>query len=325
MLDEFYVEKLIKKKFPLKHSFFPTGIGDDAAIVKTNSNKLVISCDSQVEGVHFDLDYFTPEEIAFRSVSVALSDLSAMGAKPKFFSNSLFIPKNINASFLNKLFNGFKKVCKFYNIYLLGGNVSKSKSLILDLTVIGEVVGKSYKERLNSKKNDFIYVSGNIGDASRGLNILKNKRTFSSPEKRLISKYKSPKAKVDLGIFLGQLKDVTSMIDITDGLALDLGRLIGPKTGGKGATIVWEDIPKSINHTESLSSKKLMKSVLNGGDDYELLFTVKNSKVANFEKLCKKNNFKVYRIGFVNSLGHLSLVKGGKVSNLEANGFIHKF
>ena len=325
MLDEFYIEKLIKKKFPLKHSFFPTGIGDDAAVVKTNSNKLVISCDSQVEGVHFDLDYFTPEEIAFRSVSVALSDLSAMGAKPKFFSNSLFIPKNINASFLNKLFNGFKKVCKFYNIYLLGGNVSKSKSLILDLTVIGEVVGKSYKERLNSKKNDFIYVSGNIGDASQGLNILKNKRTFSSLEKRLISKYKSPKAKVDLGIFLGQLKDVTSMIDITDGLALDLGRLIGPKTGGKGATIVWEDIPKSINYTESLSSKKLMKLVLNGGDDYELLFTVKNSKVADFEKLCKKNNFKVYRIGFVNSLGHLSLVKGGKVSNLEANGFIHKF
>ena len=325
MLDEFYIEKLIKKKFPLKHSFFPTGIGDDAAVVKTNSNKLVISCDSQVEGVHFDLDYFTPEEIAFRSVSVALSDLSAMGAKPKFFSNSLFIPKNINASFLNKLFNGFKKVCKFYNIYLLGGNVSKSKSLILDLTVIGEVVGKSYKERLNSKKNDFIYVSGNIGDASQGLNILKNKRTFSSLEKRLISKYKSPKAKVELGIFLGQLKDVTSMIDITDGLALDLGRLIGPKTGGKGATIVWEDIPKSINYTESLSSKKLMKLVLNGGDDYELLFTVKNSKVADFEKLCKKNNFKVYRIGFVNSLGHLSLVKGGKVSNLEANGFIHKF
>ena len=325
MLDEFYIEKLIKKKFPLKHSFFPTGIGDDAAVVKTNSNKLVISCDSQVEGVHFDLDYFTPEEIAFRSVSVALSDLSAMGAKPKFFSNSLFIPKNINASFLNKLFNGFKKVCKFYNIYLLGGNVSKSKSLILDLTVIGEVVGKSYKERLNSKKNDFIYVSGNIGDASQGLNILKNKRTFSSLEKRLISRYKSPKAKVDLGIFLGQLKDVTSMIDITDGLALDLGRLIGPKTGGKGATIVWEDIPKSINNTESLGSKKLMKLVLNGGDDYELLFTVKNSKVADFEKLCKKNNFKVYRIGFVNSLGHLSLVKGGKVSNLEANGFIHKF
>ena len=325
MLDEFYIEKLIKKKFPLKHSFFPTGIGDDAAVVKTNSNKLVISCDSQVEGVHFDLDYFTPEEIAFRSVSVALSDLSAMGAKPKFFSNSLFIPKNINASFLNKLFNGFKKVCKFYNIYLLGGNVSKSKSLILDLTVIGEVVGKSYKERLNSKKNDFIYVSGNIGDASQGLNILKNKRTFSSLEKRLISKYKSPKAKVELGIFLGQLKDVTSMIDITDGLALDLGRLIGPKTGGKGATIVWEDIPKSINYTESLSSKKLMKLVLNGGDDYELLFTVKNSKVADFEKLCKKNNFKVYRIGFVNSLGHLSLVKGGRVSNLEANGFIHKF
>ena len=325
MLDEFYIEKLIKIKFPLKHSFFPTGIGDDAAVVKTNSNKLVISCDSQVEGVHFDLDYFTPEEIAFRSVSVALSDLSAMGANPKFFSNSLFIPKNINASFLNKLFNGFKKVCKFYNIYLLGGNVSKSKSLILDLTVIGEVVGRSYKERLNSKKNDFIYVSGNIGDASQGLNILKNKRTFSSLEKRLISKYKSPKAKVDLGIFLGQLKDVTSMIDITDGLALDLGRLIGPKTGGKGATIVWEDIPKSINNTESLSSKKLMKLVLNGGDDYELLFTVKNSKVADFEKLCKKNNFKVYRIGFVNSLGHLSLVKGGKASNLEANGFIHKF
>lgn len=324
MLDEFYIEQIIKKKFPSKHPFFPTGIGDDAAVVKVNSNKLVVSCDSQVEDVHFNLNYLSPEEVAFRALSVAISDLSAMGARPKYFINSLLVPKNTKASFLNKLFNGFKRGCKFYNINLIGGNVSKSKSLVLDITVIGEVVENKFKERFKSKEGDFIYVSGNIGDASRGLNILKNKTTFSLGERRLIAKYKSPKAKVALGIFLGQQKDVTSMIDITDSLALDLRRLLGPSSS-KGATIVWEDIPVLNIKNESLTTNTLMRCVLNGGDDYELLFTVKKNKAKFFENLCKKKNFKVYKIGIVNSQGKLSLAKGGRVLDLQAKGFIHKF
>ncbi len=324
MLDEFYIEELVKKKFPSKSISFPAGIGDDAAVVRVNSKKIVASCDSQVEDVHFNLKLMSPEEVAFRSVSVSASDLSAMGAKPKFFLNSLFLPRKTSKSFVDNLFKGFKKACDFYDIKLIGGNVSQSKSLILDISIFGEVVNNNIKERLKSSVGDLIYVSGKIGDASLGLEVLKKRNSPNSKEKRMIAKYKSPKAKVDLGLFLGQLSYVTSMIDITDGLSLDLVRLIGKKSR-KGANIIWENIPKSDYTFDSTNSKKLMNNVLYGGDDYELLFTLKQSKAKIFEALCKKRKFQVYKIGMVNATGKFSINKGGKTLKLRPIGFVHKF
>ena len=209
---------------------------------------------------------------------------------------------------------------------MLGGNVSKSKSLILDLTVIGEVVGKSYKERLNSKKNDFIYVSGNIGDASPGLNILKNKRTFSSLEKRLISKYKSPKAKVDLGIFLGQLKDVTSMIDISDGLVQDLHHIC--KQSGTGAIIYEEKLPKSHEFSKVCRENSLnpLPFILEGGEDYELLFTLPSDGVKKLSRQFEKAKALVTHIGEITeSASKVSLFRqNGKREMLhQLSGFNH--
>ena len=324
MLDEFYIEELVKKKFPLKSSYFPTGIGDDSAIVKVKSNKIVVSCDSQVEGVHFDLNYMTPSEIAFRSISVAISDLSAMGAKPRFFSNSLFLPKKTSKSFIENLFKGFKKGSDFYNILLIGGNVSKAKSLIIDITVFGEVHNKNYKERLKNNSGDLLYVSGKIGDASIGMHILKKKKKVLTKHKSLISKFKTPHVNVNLGLFLGQLSYVTSMIDITDGLSLDLRRLIGTNRK-KGARINWEDIPKSDFAKTYVTNSKFINSIISGGDDYELLFTINKNKEKVFEDLCKKKNFQVHKIGYVDLTGKLSLSKGGKIFNLPPKGFIHKF
>ena len=325
MLDEFYIEELARKKFSFKSSSFLNGIGDDSAICRINSDKIVVSCDSQVEDVHFSLKYFTPQEIGFRALSVALSDICAMGAEPKFFLNSLFLPNKTSKKFVDKLFQGFNKASKFYNVELVGGNVCKSKSLIVDITVIGETIKNKYIEREGSNSGDFVYVSGKLGDASLGLSILKKKSIFNYREKLLISKYKSPKAKVSLGKFLGQSSFVTSMIDITDGLTLDLARLLGKNSSNKGACLVWEDIPKSDNVSRTSTMSSFMKSVFSGGDDYELLFTIKRKKAYEFDLLCKKNNFKVFKIGAVDSSGSLTLKKGGKISNLQADGFVHKF
>lgn len=325
MLDEFYIEELVKKKFPLKSASFPTGVGDDAAVFKIKSDKIVFSCDSQVEGIHFDLRFLTPEQLAFRALSVALSDLCAMGAKPRFFSNSLFLPRKTSKVFIDRLFKGFRNGCKYYDVNLIGGNVSKSEYLALDVSVVGEVLNDRFKERNGSRVGDLIYVTGNIGDASLGLNLLKEKKRFTFKEKLIISKYKSPRAKVEIGLFLGQLEFLTSMIDITDGLSLDLRRLLGPTSSRRGATLTWEDIPKTDCKLPSVSHNKLITSVINGGDDYELLFTIKKKRAKHFEDLCKRNNFKVFRIGSVDSSASLSLIKGGRVRNLKPQGFVHKF
>ena len=324
MLDEYYIEELVKKKFPSKSSLIPLSVGDDCAIVNTKSTKLAVSCDSQVEGIHFNQKFMSPQEIGFRSVSIAISDLAAMGAEPKFFLNSLFIPRNTSKSFIDNLFKGFKKACNFYKIHLIGGNVTQSKSLIIDVNVFGNVVNNKIKERLKCNVGDFIYVSGNIGDASLGLEILKNKSRLDIKNKKLIKKYKTPIAKVNLGLFLGQLNYVTSMIDITDGLTLDLIRLIGKKSG-KGANLNWDDIPKSDFILNSINPSKFTKKVMNGGDDYELMFTLKENRAKSFESLCRKKGFDVYRIGFIDSSGKLSLNKGGSALKLRPNGFIHKF
>jgi thiamine-monophosphate kinase len=196
---------------------------------------------------------------------------------------------------------------------------------MLDIGVFGEVLNDRFKERKASRVGDLIYVTGKIGDGSLGLDLLRKKKRFTFKEKLIISKYKSPRARVKLGLFLGQLKFLTSMIDITDGLSLDLRRLLGPISSGRGATLIWEDIPKTDCISSPVSTSKLMKSVLSGGDDYELLFTIKKTRAKHFEDLCKKNNFKVFRIGFVDSTANLSLIRGGRAISLKSQGFVHRF
>ena len=328
MLDEIYIESLLRKRFRTTSSAFFNGIGDDAAVCRIPSGRIVVSCDSQVENVHFIKKKFKPEEISSRALAIAASDISAMGAKPKFFTNSLFIPKGITKEYINKIFEGFKNAAKKFDITLIGGNLTRSDSLMIDITVIGELnAKKKYKERGKCKNTDFLYVSGNIGDAALGLRILRNKSQsrFNSEEIKLIRKYKQPKPQIKLGLFLGRLDYVTSMIDITDGLALDLSRLIGNNSNKLGATVIWEDIPKG-KQIYNLSNKTNAKEyVLNGGDDYELMFTVNKRCHGQFLKLARDKKFKVYKIGEINKTNKMILIEGGKSKVLKPKGFIHKF
>tara|TARA_B100000029_G_scaffold191601_2_gene189506 strand:+ start:34013 stop:35002 length:990 start_codon:yes stop_codon:yes gene_type:complete len=329
MLDEIYIQSLLKKRFNSRSNSFLNGIGDDAAVCNLPSGKIVVSCDSQVENVHFIKNKFKPEEISLRALAIAASDISAMGGNPKFFTNSLFIPKGTSKEFINKIFTGFKKASKKFNILLIGGNVSRSNSFKIDITVIGELNSKKkYKEREKCKKGDYLYVSGNIGDAALGLKILKEKPyyRFTNTQKKLVKKYKQPNPRIELGLFLGKLDYITSMIDITDGLSIDLKRLIGSRNKKKlGAVLFWDDIPKAKEIERLKKRNDSLDCVLHGGDDYELMFTVDKRFSLKFERLAKEKNFKVSRIGEINTSNKIILNIGGQNKVLKPKGFIHKF
>jgi len=229
--------------------------------------------------------------------------------------------------FVDRLFSGFKKTSKKFKISLIGGNISKSDSLIIDVTVIGELKNHKYKERGKCSSGDFIYVSGNIGDASLGLNILNERKNNlqNIDERKLVTKYKNPNPKIKLGEFLGQLDYVSSMIDISDGLVIDLNKLIVSKRKKLGAKIVWEKIPKSKEHMRTYKKKNAEEYVLRGGDDYELMFTVSKNASLRFEKLVKNKKFKIFKIGEINRNNKITLEIKGKEKILMPIGFIHRF
>ena len=314
--DEIDILKLFRND--KTSSSFLNGIGDDAAVIKIKNQKLAVSCDSQVNNVHFKFEFSTIRQIAFRAVSVALSDLAAMGANPLFFTNSLHIPKGFSKRDIALTKKGFTEAEKRFNIQLIGGNIASSKVFAIDVTVIGSL--DNYISR-GSLKNEKIYVSGNIGSANAGLNLLKMKKV----DKQLVEKYRTPIPKVELAKRLSSKGFLSSMIDITDGLAIDLERLVKFKRKNLGAQIEWSMIPKSLNLEKYFSNKKIFEMVLFGGDDYELLFTIKKNKQRSFENYVKNNNLSVFEIGTTNTTGNICISKNSKNIKIKNGGYVHKF
>jgi thiamine-monophosphate kinase len=314
--DEIDILKLFRSN--ATNSSFLNGIGDDAAVIKIKNQKLAVSCDSQINNVHFKLEFSTISQIAFRAVSVALSDLAAMGANPLFFINSLHIPKGFSKKEIALIKKGFTSAEERFNIQLIGGNVTYSKVFAIDVTVIGSL--DSYISR-GSLRDEKIYVSGNIGSANAGLNLLRMKKL----DKELVQKYRTPIPRLELAKRLSSKGFLSSMIDITDGLAIDLERLVKFKRKTLGAQIIWSSIPKSLSLEKHFSKKKIFEMVLFGGDDYELLFTVKKDKQGNFENYVKNNNLSVFEIGTTNVTGDIFIYKNGKNIRIKNGGYVHKF
>ena len=155
-MNENYIYKLVKQKFHKKNKAFINGIGDDAAIWKFGKKQIAISCDSHIDGIHFSEKFMKPEEISYRAVSVALSDLAAMGASPLFYTNSLNLKKGFSSKKIKKIFDGFHQASKDYKIELVGGNIVTSKFFSLDITVVGEV--KSNYIPRGSTSGETVYV-----------------------------------------------------------------------------------------------------------------------------------------------------------------------
>lgn len=262
------------------------GIGDDAAVLPgvSDGQYTLVTTDMLIEGTHFLRDQITAEELARKSLAVNLSDIAAMGGKPTYVFLSLAFPKDLSDGWIAQFASAFVNACEDYGVVVVGGDTNQSPNgIVISPTVHGTVSKENLKLRSGAKANDLICVTGNLGDSRAGFQCLQKNANLELG-RRLAKKHFLVKPQLAAGLFLGQQKSVTSMMDISDGLVADLPKLLS--LSNVSARIDLENIPVSNDLLEYCSQlkKNAFEFAAIGGEDYELLFTVHEN---NFQQLKK--------------------------------------
>ena len=284
-LGEFGLIKHITKGISLKNESSIEGIGDDCAILRSN-NDILITTDLLMEGVHFDLTYVPLKHLGYKAASVNFSDIYAMNGIPRQIVISLGISKRFTVEHIESLYSGIKLACEIYGVDIVGGDTTTSLAgLTISITCIGEAEKSSISLRKGAKDTDLICVSGDLGAAYMGLQLLEREKIASSGQpdfqpqfqgkEYLIERQLKPEARKDI---IAELKNAeivpTSMIDISDGLSSELLHICHESE--VGCRIYEDRIP--IDYQTAIMAEELnmnlVTAALNGGEDYELLFTV---------------------------------------------------
>ncbi len=321
MFNELSVLKDLKSRFKSRSAKIALGIGDDCAAVKTGSGLTLYSSDTVVEGIHFSTSYMTRREIAVKAVSAAVSDIAAMGGSPNYFLSTIGIPKCTPQDQIDGLMDGFQESSKLYDIELIGGNLTASEKLFIDITVIGEVEKDKIVKRSGASEGDLIFVTGTLGDSAKGLELLRTGKETS--DKYLEKRHKDPRARIKAGKLLGDNLIASSMIDISDGFLLDLERItVGY---GLGADIYLDKLPLSENYIDSQKSSEIPLSLaLSGGEDYELLFTVPGGNRDKIDNLNSKLDVNISEVGIVTNKKRIDLYgHDKKIFKFMEKGFVH--
>jgi thiamine-monophosphate kinase len=292
--------ELIQNYFnwPLSDPGIELGIGDDAAIFNLDSGyQLVTTTDTLSEGVHF-FKNDSPEDIAYKSLAVNLSDIAAMGATAKCFTLALTLPK-LDEIWLKQFSQSLKQTSKKYNVSLIGGDTTRGP-LNITITMMGVVEKSKAIKRSGARNGDNIYVSGEIGDAAL---CLKKINAGERPHKAELIKLNRPIPRIELGSALKGIAN--SCIDISDGLEQDLSHII--KASKVGAMVAIQELPLSQSMIKYIESNDDWALPLCGGDDYELCFTAPenfNSEIINIAEFCK---IKITKIGVINDSKDLKI------------------
>ena len=312
MTSEF---EIIERYFKKKMKQTALGVGDDAAMINVQKNyQLAISSDMLVENTHF-LKNTNPSHLGWKSLAVNLSDIAAMGASPKWATLSISLPK-INHAWLKKFSEGFFKCADKFGIDLIGGDTTKGP-LSISITIMGEIKKNEALLRSGAKINDDIWVTGQLGLASMGLASIQGKLKLPPHIKnKCIRALETPTPKTSLGSHLSRYAN--SCIDISDGLIQDLRHIL--KASKVGASLLLNDIPcEKFIHTS-----KQYQFALNGGDDYELLFTAAKKNRSYIKKIAKKTNTPVNVIGTITKKKTLNILsEQGKSIKFNPKGFDH--
>lgn len=324
MINELDALRLIGERFSCSRNGVEVGIGDDAAALRTEPGKLLlVTTDCQAEDVHFVKSLMSPEDLARKSVAVSVSDIGAMGGVPKYILASLGYTKREDGAFLEGLMRGFELAEEEFGVKLVGGNLSSSDKIFLDITVLGFVDPECVVTRKGASPGDVIYVSGTLGDSALGLRILK-KDGKKGKGGRLVERHLRPEPRLTLGRQLADERLATAMIDVSDGLALDLTRIT--VTHGVGARVGVERIPLSDDYRALAGeyTDDFYGPALTGGEDYELLFTSPPEKRGEIEKISDMLNIDITEIGDVSHNTVLTITdSGGNEITLKDGGFVH--
>lgn len=331
-LGEFGLIKRIKEKIELQHSSTIKGIGDDAAIIEPEEKQLVITSDMLLEGVHFDLTFSPLKHLGYKAVAVNVSDVAAMNARPTQITVNIAIGARYTVEAIDELYEGIRMACENYKVDLVGGDTTSSRAgLVISVTAIGEVAKGEAVLRSGAKVNDLICVTGDLGAAYMGLQLLeREKQAFlANPDMQpelegkqyVVGRQLRPEARMDVIYDLKELGiKPTAMIDVSDGLASELMHICSQS--GVGATIYKDNLPADNQTLETAIEFNLdpITCILNGGEDYELLFTV---PLTDFDKI--KNHPEISIIGKITEAGDgVNLAnKHGQSFPLQAQGWSH--
>ncbi len=329
-LGEFGLIDRITKGLELKHSSSVLGVGDDAAKLNYGGTDVLVTTDMLLEGVHFDLTYVPLKHLGYKAAVVNFSDIYAMNGIPRQITVSLGISRRFTVEHIDALYSGIKLACEIYGVDIVGGDTCSSRQgLVISITCVGE--GKSGKvvTRSGAKDTDLVCVSGDFGAAYMGLQLLEREKVASAGQKDFVPKFEGkeylverqlkPEARRDIVEMLDAQGIVpTSMIDVSDGLSSELMHIC--KASDVGCRIYEDRIP--IDYQTAVMSEELgmnlVTAALNGGEDYELLFTV---TLTEHEKVSKIPGVKV--IGYItgSGLGCALITRDGSELPLRAQGW----
>jgi thiamine-monophosphate kinase len=331
-LGEFGLIDKLTSDISIKNESTKLGVGDDCAVMDYNNSRVLVSTDLLMEGVHFDLTYVPLKHLGYKAAVVNFSDIYAMNGTPQQIVVALGVSKRFTVEHLEELYSGIKLACDIYGVDLVGGDTTSSRSgLTISITCIGNATNEEIVYRSGAKETDLICVSGDLGAAYMGLQLLEREKLASvgiedfqpqfQGKEYLIERQLKPEARKDL---IAELKNKsihpTSMIDISDGLSSELLHIC--KESGVGCRIYEDKIP--IDYQTAIMAEELnmnlVTAALNGGEDYELLFTI---PLHLYEQVKNNEYFKV--IGHItkNDLGCAMITRDGNEVQLKAQGWNH--
>ena len=311
-LGEFGLINHITKYFKIENASTVTGIGDDAAVLDASKKQTLVTTDLLIEGVHFDLSYMPLKHLGYKAVMVNLSDVYAMNGVAEQITVSIAVSNRFPLEAIEELYSGIQLACETYKVDLVGGDTTSStKGILISVTAIGKVEKEDIVLRSGAKETDLIVVSGDLGAAYLGLQVLeREKQVFNvDPNNQpdldsytyLIERQLKPEARRDVAGFLKELAiKPTAMIDISDGLSSEIMHICSQSK--VGCKIYEEKLPldpQVISACEEFNLDSTMVA-LSGGEDYELLFTV---PIADFEAIKGNPNFSI--------IGHITAENQG--------------
>ncbi|WP_346316717.1 thiamine-phosphate kinase [Chitinophaga sp. YIM B06452] len=329
-LGEFGLIDYLTRNIEIQNAGTILGVGDDAAVIDHFGKQTVITTDMLVEGIHFDLMYTPLKHLGYKSVVVNLSDIYAMNAVPTHITMSLAFSNRFSLEALNEFYEGVYAACERYKVDLIGGDTSSSKKgFVISVTAIGEVAPDQFVKRSTAQKGDLLCVSGDLGAAYLGLTLLEREKQIflENPQVQpdlenqtyIIGRQLKPEARQDIIAFLAE-KEIrpTSMMDVSDGLSSEILHIC--KQSNVGCVLYEEKIPI---HDQSRSMAMQFgldptACALSGGEDYELLFTMKQE---DYDKITLNEEIAV--IGYITEAeqGAHIITKGGNKHKITAQGW----
>lgn len=329
-LGEFGLIDRLTKEFPLKNESTKKGVGDDAAILRYGDKDVLVTTDLLLEGIHFDLRYVPLKHLGYKAAIVNFSDVYAMNGTPRQITVSLGVSSRFTVEHLEQLYSGIRLACELYGVDLVGGDTSASVTgLVISITCLGEGRPEDVVTRTGAKPTDIICVSGDLGAAFMGLQLLERENAVAAGQKDfqpdfagkeyILERQLKPEARRDIVEALRKERiKPTSMIDVSDGLSSELLHIC--KDSGVGCRVYEDRIP--IDYQTALMAEEfnmnLVTAAMNGGEDYELLFTV---PITDNEKIEKMKG--VTMIGYVTEpqLGAALVTRDGGELPIKAQGW----